>query len=471
MMNFITSTKGKPMLIDRGYLYVRQKDLANNAVSWECTERRKMVCKAKLKIQNDAIIDRVNDHTHAPNQTKVAVAEVRATMKRRAETTLDAPHRIISEGLAHASAAVAVNIPRMENIRRAVRRYRDGNAGLPANPRNRAGIPAIPNNLAITTNGDRFLLFDSGAGDANRLIMFGTDQALNLLRQSDHWFGDGTFSVSPAIFYQVYTIHSMCNGKVVPCVFSLLPNKTEATYDRLFTEIRNNMNGHAPTDMMFDFERAAFNAISQVFPGIDPTCCFFHLCKNIFKHIQRNGLADLYEIDDEFSLLMRMIAALAFVPEVDAPQAFYDLETEIRNRYNNNGVDVVLDYFEDNYIGRQRRGRPRAPPTFAISLWNMVDRTQVGLPRTNNHIEGWHNRFSLNVDGVHPTFWKFVESLQREESLVRAEIHQLLGGHQVVQKRKYAQCAERVRNIVNDYPVRRANILNYLESIAHNLAF
>ena len=54
---------------------------------------------------------------------------------------------------------------------------------------------------------------------------------------------------------------------------------------------------------------------------------------------------------------------------------------------------------------------------------------------------------------------------------VRAEVHQLLGGHPVMQKRQHAQCVEGVRNIVNDYPVRRANILNYLESIAHNPSF
>ena len=100
-----------------------------------------------------------------------------------------------------------------------------------------------------------------------------------------------------------------------------------------------------------------------------------------------------------------------------------------------------------------------------------MDRTQAELPRTNNHIEGWHNRFSLNVDGVHPTIWKFIESLQREESMVRAEINQVLGGHPVTQKKKYAQCAERVKNIVDAYPVRRADIMGYLRSIAHNLSF
>ena len=458
------------MLHDGGYLYVFQKQLADDVESWECTERRKKTCKARVKLDNDRIIDRVNDHTHAPNQTRVETAKVRATMKRSAETTLDAPNRIISDSLAQASDAVAVNMPSLDNVRRTIRRYRAENTALPANPQTRAAVPAIPNNLAVTSNGDRFLLYDSGVGDANRILVFATDQALALLRQCDHWFGDGTFSVSPSIFFQVYTIHSICNGKVVPCIFALLPNKTGLTYNQLLTEVGNNMNGHAPSDMLFDFEQAAFNAARHVFPGIDVKGCFFHLSQNLWKKIQQNGLALLYGNDDEFAMLMRSIAALAFVPEIDVPQAFYNLEAEIRNNYNNNSIDVVLDYFEDNYIGRLQRGRPRGIPTFPISIWNMFDRTDEELPRTNNHIEGWHNRFNQNVGSAHPTLWKFIESLQREESMVRAEIAQVLGGHPVTQKKKYADCAMRVKNIVIAYPVRRANMLD-LRSIAHNLSF
>ena len=470
-MDFTSTTKNEPKLIDGGYLYTRQKDLANGVVSWECEQRKRGTCKARLKILNGQIIDRVNDHTHAPNQTKVEVVKARNVMKRRAETSVDAPQRIISEGLAQVSPAVAVNLPRIENIRRTIRRYRENNPDLPANPQNRAQIPVLPNELQTTTDGNNFLLYDSGVGDANRIIMFATDQTLDLLRQSDHWFGDGTFSVSPSIFFQVYTIHAICNGKVMPCIFSLLPNKTGPTYDRVFQEIDRHMNGHVPTDILFDFEQAALNGARHVFPGINVKGCFFHLSKNIWNKIQQNGLAVLYETDDEFSLLMRMISALSFVPEVDIPQAFYDLEMEIRNNYNNPGIDVVLDYFEDTYIGRQRRGRPRAAPMFSMDVWNMVVRTQDELPRTNNHIEGWHRRFSLNCDGLHPNIWKFIESLKREESLVRAEIHQVLGGHPVTQKKKYAQCAARVKNIVDTYPVRRANMLGYLRSIAHNLSF
>ena len=471
MMEFTKTSKGKDMLIDGGYLYVFQKTLADDVQSWECTERRKSTCRARVKILNDQIIARLNQHTHAPNRTRVEVQKVRVQMKRRAETTLDPPHRIISDGLANVSDAVAVNMPDLDNVRRVVRRYRAGNNALPANPQNRANIPVIPNEFSVNCRGDQFLLYDSGVGDVNRILVFATDDALSLLRQSDHWFGDGTFSVSPLVFFQVYTIHSICEEKVVPCLFALLPNKTGHTYGRLMAEVDANMNGHAPTDFLFDFEQAAFNAARNTFPGVEVKGCFFHLCQNIWKKIQQNGLAQLYEDDDDFALLMRSISALAFVPEVDVPQAFYDLEQEIRNNYNNNGIDVVLDYFEDNYIGRQRRGRPRDTPMFPISVWNMVDRVENDLPRTNNSIEGWHHRFNLNMDGAHPTLWKFIEGLKREESTVRAEVAQLLGGHPFTQQRKYADCTMRIKNIVTAYPVRRVDIIRYLRSISYNLSF
>ena len=45
-----------------------------------------------------------------------------------------------------------------------------------------------------------------------------------------------------------------------------------------------------------------------------------------------------------------MIDALTFVPIQDEPHAFYDIENAIPNRSNNNAVDVLKDYFEDNHI-------------------------------------------------------------------------------------------------------------------------
>ena len=151
-MEYTSTTHGKQMVVDGNYLYVYQKDLTDNVVSWECQLRRKKVCKARIKVLDDRIIQRVNAHTHAPNSTKVQTTKIRVAMKRRAETTIDAPQRILSEGLAQATPAVAVNLPRMPHIRRAIRRHR-ANDGDPANPVDRASIPLIPNELTTGAMG------------------------------------------------------------------------------------------------------------------------------------------------------------------------------------------------------------------------------------------------------------------------------------------------------------------------------
>ena len=52
---------------------------------------------------------------------------------------------------------------------------------MPAVPQRREDIPVLPNSCQITNRGDRFLLFDSGVRDVNRLIIFATNDAIRLL--------------------------------------------------------------------------------------------------------------------------------------------------------------------------------------------------------------------------------------------------------------------------------------------------
>ena len=41
------------------------------------------------------------------------------------------------------------------------------------------------------------------------IVIFGTENALQHLSEADTFFVDGTFSVCPSIFYQIFTIHIM----------------------------------------------------------------------------------------------------------------------------------------------------------------------------------------------------------------------------------------------------------------------
>ena len=109
-------------------------------------------------------------------------------------------------------------------------------------------------------------------------------------------------------------------------------------------------------------------------------------------------------MDDEgYSVIVRMIPALAFVPEDDVLDAYETLAEEFEG---DNRLTPVMDYFEDTFIGRPTRRKGRRAPRVPISLWNVHDRVEEGFPRTNNTVEGWHRSFQSNVGAHHPTIWR-----------------------------------------------------------------
>ena len=271
-------------------------------------------------------------------------------------------------------------------------------------------MPVLPHEYQITGRGERFLFFDGGVEDINRMFIFATNDGIDMLANSSRWFGDGTFKLCPQVFSQIYTIHALVNHEVLLCVFALLPSKPEIVYEQFFTTVCNavrNDNSNDPDGFLVDFETAAINAIRNVLLQTDISGCFFHFSSNLWKHIQGTGLQERYMNDPQFGLQLRMIAALAFVSPQDVVNSFDELCVIIRNQYDGD-IDEGLDYFEDTYIGRFRRNTPRGPPLFPIELWNMFNRTAEELPRTNNSTEAWHNSFQANVSSTHPTFWKFL---------------------------------------------------------------
>ena len=77
---------------------------------------------------------------------------------------------------------------------------------------------------------------------------------------------------------------------------------------------------------MLDFEQGAINAFRSRFPEASIKGCFFHLCQNVYKHVQSNGLHTRYRQDADFALSIRMIPALAFVPPGDVINYYEHLE-------------------------------------------------------------------------------------------------------------------------------------------------
>ena len=126
------------------FMKVFQKNLANDATSWECEKRRRGKCKA-AKIELDEagnFLERINNHTHAPSETKCEISKVRANIKRKATETQDLAQAILERELGGESEAAAINLPALHHIRRIIRLQRQANQQLPS-PANRQDVLAL----------------------------------------------------------------------------------------------------------------------------------------------------------------------------------------------------------------------------------------------------------------------------------------------------------------------------------------
>lgn len=351
-------------------------------------------------------------------------------------------------------------------MRRTLRIQRRG-AGNPLPvPLRRDGFD-IPERYQVTHNDERFLAYDSGVDDVDRMLIYATQRNIDVLRSADHWFMDGTFKVVPQVFYQLYTVHALQADRVIPCVYALLPNKTGQTYRGLLRQLLEIDQGLRPNTVLTDYEIGAVAAIQEVFPQAVVQGCFYHLAQCVWRKVQDLGFAQAYRDDEDYSVNVRMIPGLAFVPEDEVLDAYETLAEEFEG---DDRLTPVLDYFEDTFIGRPTRRNGRRAPRFPISLWNVHDRVEEGLPRTNNTVEGWHRSFQSNVGAHHPTIWRFLDVLKREQSLNEVNITQMVAGFAPnPQRKQYLDSAARISAIVRDFQNR--HILTYLRGIAYNLQF
>ena len=190
-----------------------------------------------------------------------------------------------------------------------------------------------------------------------------------------------------------------------------MTSTSEITYGKLFSKLVELEQGLNQTRKMVDFEKAAINALEDNFISVI-SGFFFHLSQNVYRQIQSKGLTTHNLEDEEFAVQMRMLAALAFVPENDACDCFIILMAQFPP------IAIELsEYFEINYISRRLPDQSRRTPTYPIRIWNMFTSVLSRTARTNNAAEGWHNAFNSGVNCPHPGFTKLLSHLQTEQSL------------------------------------------------------
>ena len=100
--------------------------------------------------------------------------------------------------------------------------------------------------------------------------------------------------------------------------------------------------------------------------------------------MQSEGLKRYYENDVAFSLMVRTIPALAFVPPDRVVETYEALEELMPNE-----MLSLLDYFERTYIGRRIGNQRREPMfkifgTFILVLGTMIQELLIRLKGFSN---------------------------------------------------------------------------------------
>ncbi|XP_029650233.1 uncharacterized protein LOC115223666 [Octopus sinensis] len=221
---------------------------------------------------------------------------------------------------------------------------------------------------------------------------------------------DGTFKCRSDIYYQLFTLHIVIQNISIPRLFVLLLSKSQVTYRRLFSALKDLHPSLEPDTLMVDFGKAIINAFCEILPTTNITGCLFHMAKNICRHIVDIGLKPRYQTDAEFNNKIKCFTALAFLPVSDVIDGFLEMTDD------DNLPQEFVSYFETHYIGRERgQGkRRRMKSTFPIELWNVFERTQNNMMRTSNSVEGFNSVMQSSITNMHPNLWKHITYLKKE---------------------------------------------------------
>jgi hypothetical protein len=72
------------------------------------------------------------------------------------------------------------------------------------------------------------------------MLVFGSNEAVEVLRRSPLISVDGTFDTAPPPFVQLFILMAtLPNGSTCPTVYGLLPDKTAATYTQFFKIVKD----------------------------------------------------------------------------------------------------------------------------------------------------------------------------------------------------------------------------------------
>lgn len=466
MEDHILSIKGNILKCVEGYIH-RKKRVYKETTYWVCVEKN---CLGKLTTTNGIIVSGPKDHYHEANHGEYVAREQRNMVKRDAKENPSSKSREIYNSvnselinkLPLNEDLIGTNLKPFESLKPTI--YRIKRSRYPALPKFLSEL-SIPQDLRVTRKDEPFLLSDNH-DQTNRIIIFGTPSFLRILCEEKRVFADGTFKCVPNFFNSLYTLHVMRDGIMVTCVYCLLTNRTSSTYINMLRMIQDICSEYDlalnPESFTIDFELAMVRAINTVLPQTQVVGCLFHFSQCLRRKVQELGLARQYSEsngDNGVQKTVRRVAALAFMKLENLEEAYTPIVLDMPEE--NHLLDEFMSYFHNNFFKENARFPPKT--------WNHF--LNDG-PRTNNHVEGWHNSFNQRIGRHHANIWYFLEKVIQQQEVFENNLLIARQGNRVCRRdKKNIAIDERIRVQKLKYERGDLNELQFIDSIRYNFSF
>lgn len=324
---WMISEKRKQVLTISNFAF-RYKKVKDSRMYWCCLNPS---CNVTAVTVGDDVVKVVNEHLHSDDIEKIVNARLKDSMR---TMVLQDPYR---------SSQDIYDCAKLELVR-TFASARDISEILPSFASLKSSLyrwktSVSPSGFVMSVEAFNFSFFDlpnsrtmlmHASFDNDKMIILG-DHAYIKRFSENRSFSinmDGTFKSSSTSFYQIYIIHGSFSGQSFPLIYCFLNSKTETTYRRMFSIIKDVLLEKgvtfSPQKVQIDFERASFNAIRSEFANAHISGCYFHFGQAIWRRVQKLGLVMMYRNNQSFQRCVQLTSSLPLVPleEIDNAWAY-----------------------------------------------------------------------------------------------------------------------------------------------------
>lgn len=394
-MDFVSTRRGGVSLLYEGWGYHRKKFYSNGNTFWLCRNNNAVGCSGSITLnpKNEMVKFKTHDclQDHANNKVQKELDQLKQTTSCNLESIQkqydNMVHKLENEGY-----EILEKIPDFQSVKTGL--YNERNRVLGAKKtRFRSCLEVV-----VPEKYKNFLLADYHDEDeGTRIILFCNKKVRALIHRFKHILCDGTFKASTSSFKQLYSIHGR-NEKtsaIHPLIFCLLPDKSYNTYKILFELIKTNFPTWQIEKVTIDYELAAINGISAVYPEIEIKGCFYHFNRCLYrkaKHLKINSPVKRRHV--------ARCAGLARLPVkyVKRGNAYIMKKSPL-------GEDIRKF---NKYFSKQWNAK---------TVFSIICNCDKETIRTTNNIEGWHSRINRYIGRSKPNIAILLETLSKETKM------------------------------------------------------